>query len=477
MRTLLLACLALLSASLSAIVHAENKYPIILVHGFAGWTREEFNGFKYWGGNNGDFQEMLRKDGYEVYTAAIGSFASNWDRACELYAFIKGGTVYYGSNHAAVHGHNVTGRTYPGVFPQWGEVIDGEVQKVHLIGHSMGGQTSRMLAQLLQHGTKGAPIQEDPSSHILFKGGHDWIHSISTIATPNRGTTLADFSNKFGDLPEWIGATLFSIAGVDSDSAVLNFFDAKLEQWGIARRQPNETLKQYMKRVFSSGFFKKNVIDDCKHSLSAEGAEQENEWVTTLPNVYYYSFSTADTFAARNVLLRRIHLPRPFSMFWVIQPTSTFLGSRYTPEKSGKTEAWQQNDGVVNTASMKSDGKGAVVDYKDSSRMGRWHHMALFDRLDHQAVIGNKKSVNVYHVYAGHAKLLHNLPTHEQTSRRLASGEPIEHQAPEHIVRSLQEAINQVNSVDDTEDIKRQCQGVQEDEDAQWLCSQYLAVH
>ena len=67
------------------------------------------------------------------------------DRACELYAQISGGTVDYGAVHAEKHGHNRFGRTYSGFAPNW-----SETNKVHLVGHSMGGQTIRTLVQLLK---------------------------------------------------------------------------------------------------------------------------------------------------------------------------------------------------------------------------------------------------------------------------------------------------------------------------------------
>jgi hypothetical protein len=61
-------------------------------------------GYKYWGGFT-DIQEELKNRGYKVYSAAIGPFSSNWDRACELYAFIKGGYVDYGLAHSEKYSH------------------------------------------------------------------------------------------------------------------------------------------------------------------------------------------------------------------------------------------------------------------------------------------------------------------------------------------------------------------------------------
>ena len=127
----------------SEVIEEGNKYPIVLVHGFMGFGRDELLGYKYWGGIV-DIQESLRNQGYKTYTATVGPVSSNWDRACELYAYLVGGTVDYGAAHAKKYGHERYGRTFEGIYK---DVSDAN--KIHLIGHSMGGQTVRTLTQLL----------------------------------------------------------------------------------------------------------------------------------------------------------------------------------------------------------------------------------------------------------------------------------------------------------------------------------------
>ena len=43
---------------LKSYLFAENKHPIILIHGFLGWGREEMGNYFYWGGSQ-DFQQNL----------------------------------------------------------------------------------------------------------------------------------------------------------------------------------------------------------------------------------------------------------------------------------------------------------------------------------------------------------------------------------------------------------------------------------
>lgn len=440
----------LFAALLGREATASNAYPIILVNGFGGWGRDELGGFKYWGSFYGDWQAQLVAEGYDVRTAVVGPFSSDWDRACELYAYIKGGTVNYGANHSKHHGHNATGRTFAGIFPEWGTTVNGSVQKVHLVGHSMGGQTIRMMAQMLATGTTGAPIAESASASPLFAGGHDWIHSITTISSPNQGTTLADGFNELGtsviDLIAGIATLSNAVSSVSSSST---FYDAKLDQWGIAKRSSSESMSDYIERVFSSALFSGTSTDHCFYSLSSVGAKEENTWVTTLSNVYYYSFSTQNTYSWVNLKLKKIALPRA-SMLVLLWPLSTFMGSRYTVDTAGHTDSWLANDGAVNTASMKSDGAGAVVEYSSASVKGRWHHVALLDTVDHECVVGLSLLKNVFSVYSAQAALLQNLPKASNSRRALRGAAKHEeegvHEAPKEIIDRLQQAVQDAST-------------------------------
>src|SRR5471030_128850 len=213
--------------------HTHNESPIVLVHGMCGWGRDEFFGqkFRYWGGAKGDVQEHLKAQGYETFTASMGPIYSNWDRACELYTYLVGGVVDYGAVHSARYGHTRYGRSYPGVYPQW-----SETDKLHLIGHSMGGPTSRTLIQLLEHGDpdeagfKPGP-REAPSSD-LFNGGKHWVHSLTSIAGVHNGTLTADDVELF---PVFIKDFLFGVAALAGAASTEPIYDFNLPQWGLER--------------------------------------------------------------------------------------------------------------------------------------------------------------------------------------------------------------------------------------------------
>ncbi|PWZ47633.1 triacylglycerol lipase, partial [Staphylococcus pseudintermedius] len=92
-----------------------------------------------------NIRQDLEENGYNTYEASVSAFGSNHDRAVELYYYIKGGTVDYGAAHAAKYGHSRYGKTYEGIDKDW-----KPGKKIHLVGHSMGGQTIRQLEEYLR---------------------------------------------------------------------------------------------------------------------------------------------------------------------------------------------------------------------------------------------------------------------------------------------------------------------------------------
>ncbi|MEG2016441.1 MAG: lipase, partial [Oscillospiraceae bacterium] len=128
--------------------YIENtNYPFVFVHGMYGYGEDvKINKFlPYWGMYTGSLVEYLNEQGFECYAPSVGPFSSAWDRACELYAQIFGGTVDYGVAHAKEHGHNRFGRTYdtPLIKDIGKRNDDGSFKKINLVGHSFGGETIR----------------------------------------------------------------------------------------------------------------------------------------------------------------------------------------------------------------------------------------------------------------------------------------------------------------------------------------------
>jgi triacylglycerol lipase len=351
------------------IQNRANEYPIILVHGVLGFGREELFGFKYWGGFV-DLELELRAAGYETYTAAVGPISSVWDRACELYACIKGGRVDYGEAHARRFGHDRYGRIYPGLYPQWGEVdpVTGETRKIHIIGHSLGGPTGRTLIQLLEQGDKG---------------NKSWVCSLTTISSPHDGTTAVYRYDWDQSLVKALFTYMISISSSSPDL----YYDFKLDQWGLTRR-PGEEFSEYRDRVLCSDIWSQSK-DTAYWDGSPEGAMELNRWVRAQPTVYYFSWATEATYRDP---LGGTQVPE-IGMPGAIASIARFVGS-YSPQAGSDLpidSSWWQNDGIVNTKSMDGPKLGSsdgIHPFTGTPVPGRWNYMGLLESIDHLDIVG-----------------------------------------------------------------------------------------
>lgn len=368
MNRIVLSCAATMAAFFllgSPDARAANNYPVVLVHGFLGFGPEEFqhSGFNYWGGY-GDIASYMQvyRGPRAVFAAAVGPISSNWDRAADLYAQIKGGCVDYGLAHVRDHGLPGQVQKPPGkcwaadprdnpqayplaLYPAW----DAD-HPIHLIGHSQGGTTIRALIELLEHGSS-----EDQGDGELFKGGKiGWIRSVTTISAPHNGTTLPDAVLSVPNLPP-----------------PLREFLSKIAAW----------------------------------ELAPDGARDFNLWARTSPHIYYFSVGTVATEGGawccngtdrtiapvQSVLFqypRTDMIPtfKPFAGEWVV-PSALQRGmggyTQATPGRVAIDADWFSNDGVVNTVSMRAPAGHPARDYDGTAVKGTWNFLGNYKGYDH----------------------------------------------------------------------------------------------
>jgi len=140
-----------------------NKTVYILVSGYlcplSKWINE-----LYWG------EALNRKD---VFVSRLPWCGTHEDRACELYAQIKGiQTIYFHLN--GKKGRDFTGK---GLYPQWSSDLP-----IVLIGHSIGGCTVYSLQKLLVELSNKKELDHN-GPEVPFR----MIRGIVTVASPLKG--------------------------------------------------------------------------------------------------------------------------------------------------------------------------------------------------------------------------------------------------------------------------------------------------
>ncbi|WP_436950734.1 lipase-like domain-containing protein [Staphylococcus xylosus] len=348
----------------------KNKYPIILAHGFSGYPDESKPAVlpSYWGGNKVDLDKELNKQGYDVREGGMSPFGSNYDRALELYYYIKGGTVDYGAYHSKKYGHARYGKTYKGIYPEW-----APGKKVHLVGHSFGGQTIQVLEDMLRNGVpEEIEYQKKHGGDIpeIFAGGNDnMVSSVTTIATPHNGTFISD---KLGNKP--IARKLFyNILKYTSNKYTKA--DYGLEPWGIKQRD-DESYIQYLKRVKDNKVWK--TEDTSFTDGSIEGSKKINDRLTLSKDVAYTSITAEDTHKTFNNRQRgNLKMFAPFKIL-------ANLVGRQNPE------SWREGDGPVPLKSglypFNKPHKDMTFDSKPE--LGLWGVMPTLKNWDHMDLVG-----------------------------------------------------------------------------------------
>ncbi|MCG2133272.1 YSIRK-type signal peptide-containing protein [Staphylococcus epidermidis] len=351
----------------------KNHDPIILVHGFNGYasgTGPITGKGNYWGGDRLKIIQDYRAKGYNVMEASVSAFGSNYDRAVELYYYIKGGRVDYGAAHAAKYGHERYGKTYAGAYKDW-----KPGQKIHLIGHSMGGQTIRYLEELLRHGSpEEVEYQKQHGGDIspLYKGGQDnMISSITTIATPHNGTHAADLLGN----EEIIRQVAYDYAR--SKGNKLSHVDVGLSQWGLKHRE-DETLVQYIQRVKQSKLW--TTKDNGFYDLTTEGTDILNQKTSLNPNIVYKTYQGEST--------------RPGPNGTQKADVNMNIGYTLTANTIGKVKdkAWRENDGLVSVISGQYPLNQAHTSATDQVQKGVWQVTPVKHNWDHGDFVGTDTS-------------------------------------------------------------------------------------
>ena len=272
----------------------------------------------------------------------------------------------------------------------------------------MGGQTARMLQYLLETELfENDSSTTNEKSDLLGLSRKDWISSITSLATPHDGSTLADILTKtFPFIQYFIG--LAGVVGTD-------FYDFDLSQWNL-NRSSEESWANYVHKMRNHNAWKTKNISSW--DLSLDGAAELNGYLNASPGIYYFSFVFSATPKDEST---GYHIPND-DVFLLIRSRAKLLGSKIIFKEDGNEtdSTWWENDGIVNVRSMKGptsgeNGADPIVPFVANEPLmkGQWY---TFDpiNLDHYQSVGHMLSkenrVKLDSLYINHAKLLLSLP-------------------------------------------------------------------
>ena len=152
--------------------------------------------------------------------------------------------------------------------------------------------------------------------------------------------------------------------------------------------------------------------------LSLAGATELNGFLNASPETYYFSYAFSATSRDEST---GYHRPNK-DVFLLIRSRAKLLGSKIIFKEDGNEtdSTWWENDGIVNTISMKGpttgqNGPDPIVPYvKDEPLMqGQWYTFEPI-KLDHYQSVGHMiskdKRETLDSIYINHARLLLSLP-------------------------------------------------------------------
>ncbi|BAM89380.1 alpha/beta-hydrolase-like protein [Bradyrhizobium oligotrophicum S58] len=306
---------------------------IIFVHGIFGWGENELP-LSYWG----DALAQFAGSRFEAHEVKCGPVSSFHDRACEVFAQIKGGDFQYCgaagvSNDPAKR--SVVARSERRQVPPQPLLSDWSADNpVILVGHSAGAHTCLALQQLLARDFFGVGSSAD------------WIEAVVCISGVLNGSTL---TYMFGCDP--VTGKLEQNPGRLIDAALA------LAMMVSGGPTPELWLEQWADRTaFVSG------QDNLACDLTLSGCRAANAGFSTNPTTYYFSLVTS-TPENRSVL--GIELPvRYIGINPLLHATAIYQADRddfsagalplpnWHTTSQLQIEAWRDNDGAVSAISQ-----------------------------------------------------------------------------------------------------------------------------
>jgi triacylglycerol lipase len=291
--------------------------------------------------------------------------------------------VDYGKAHSERCNHERYGEDFTG--RALIEKFSSE-DKINLLGHSFGGATIRLFADIMEDGSK-EEIAATPSAELsgYFKGGKgDWIYSLTSLAAPHNGTTAYNVGESE---PE-------EKAAEPKKNPVKDKFGS---------------IGDKLMSQFTGGEKDGRIDSDyAAYDMYIDNALKLNETITTYFDTYYFSFACTASVKNKD----GVYVPEKKIMESIYASSSEAMGKYTGTTKGGFVidESWQENDGLVNTVSaLAPSGAPSTLFEEGNTVKGVWNIMPIYHG-DHMSLQGGMTKINdVKAFYVEHLSMINSL--------------------------------------------------------------------
>ena len=330
---------------------------------------------------------------FKTHWVKCGPISSFHDRACEVFAHIKGAEVDYGEGHskAAKHVRESRDCSEQAFVQNW-----SADNPVILIGHSAGAHTCLQLQQLLA------------GDFWKCSSNAQWVEAVVSIAGVINGSTLTYLAvsdpttGKLKQLPSFFIQTGLDILKKIGTEPVIDLY---LDQWTQGKTPIDGAL---FKKIDDSNFVSGD--DNLPFDLSLQGCYKANENFDTQTGTYYLSIVTSKTdplLGKQRPAVQMNPLLVPFALYQgvgdpfgnpLVKPIPDWGAGDLTIDK------WRENDGAVSSISQRFPftagnhpvgGEGIFDRPAGTIERGKWYYERAenivqhrFDHLD--VVFGSK---------------------------------------------------------------------------------------